>query len=101
MTWPEATYKIIVEGGGGLLTAIFFLAWWTDFFENIFGRTVVRRVEVFPENLVVDLTEVVRQMRQSVLDNKPYAINAQVLKWAECIADSIKENVEGPAEDDE
>lgn len=36
MTWPEAVYKIIIDGGGGLLTAIVLLALWTDFWEDLF-----------------------------------------------------------------
>jgi hypothetical protein len=43
MTWAEATYKIVTEGGGGLLLAIIALALFTDFWENLFSYLKKRR----------------------------------------------------------
>jgi hypothetical protein len=69
MTWPDATYKIVVEGGGSLLGVIFVLAVWTDFWENLFnrGRTVIKEVEVLPDDLVETLEEVIVDLRSMAL----------------------------------
>lgn len=43
MTWAEAIYRIVTEGGGGLLFAVFLLAFLTDFWPQLFNWLDGRR----------------------------------------------------------
>jgi hypothetical protein len=88
MTWPEAMYKIIVEGGGGLVTIVIILALFTDFWENLFGSRI-RRVEVLPEDFLNELSEVVVEMRTSARAGEHNA--TKVIAWAKRITEAIEE----------
>jgi hypothetical protein len=89
MTWAEAIYKIIIEGGGGLLTAIVILAAFTSFFETVFGYREPEAVEVFPESAKSVLTEVIVEMRAAAREGKH---NSNMLAdWATRITEVIEE----------
>ncbi len=79
MTWPEAIYHIIVEGGGGLLCAIVILALLTNFWEMVFDRRVIVKTRL-PDAVVSDLRNLATEMRGYVAsgDLRPFSVVA----WA-------------------
>jgi hypothetical protein len=90
MQWPEAIYKIITEGGEGLLVAIIVLAAFTNFFENLFNRgKATVEVEVIPDSIVSDLEDVISEMRGCA--GSCGATNLQLIEWAKTIDETIHE----------
>ena len=85
MTWPEAIYKIIIDGGGGILTAVVLLALFSNFWDNVFGRTPERvTVEKIPSQVIGDLMGIAGEMSATFVPTR-----AQVRDWAERINDAI------------
>lgn len=60
MTWPEAVYKIIAEGGGALFTAAVVLYFFTGFWESLFS--ILKRDELSSSSAVA-LRRVSDEMR--------------------------------------
>lgn len=105
MTWPEAIYKIIIEGGTGLLTAIVLLAVFTDFWEYVFNRKVIEtevevEVEVLPEQFVSYLRRMASEMTEmSGSDQVTLPSSIMMRAWSKRIEDAIAD-AEQEFEDD-
>jgi len=89
MTWPEAIYKIIVEGGGGLLTAIVLVAMFTDFFEGLFGSKTVYEI---PEETLEILRDLANEMKEFIPDSKPHVYRSTICSWAAALDRIIDED---------
>ncbi len=88
MNWPEAIYKIVVEGGSGLLIAIVLLAMFTNFFRDMFNRGQRGRIPVFPPGLKLNLRDVIESIDE-YNDSGLAPTTAQTKLWARALEDAI------------
>lgn len=87
MTWPEVIYKVVIEGGGTLLSIAVVLYFTSDFWEMVLGRR-----DQTPSIQVRVVAEEMRQTAKRITAKKQETItNLQLLDWADRILGDYKD----------
>lgn len=81
MTWPEAFYKVVTEGGGALVSVAVLLYLFTGFWETMFCRPK----KDLPDRVVKVAEEIRKSAKRITAKQQETVTNLQLYDWADRI----------------